>query len=302
MKWDLFISHASEDKGTFVKPLVLELIKRNIKVWYDEFSLSPGSSLKESIEKGIRDSDFGVVVLSKKFFEKKWPKKELNAIFTKELIGDSERLIPIWHEIELEEVFTESPLIADIVALNNKHLHIEEIARELAVKVSRQPFRLQDVKKRISLYLNTNKFDRKRLELEIFYRLDLLANFENESYEVPLYEEDEWELFVEEKNRIREKYKFPAGLYEFGEKIFKNEVREMKKSIKKWLHKKNTDEEIQEFAYNLFSWHDVDMYYVLFGYPNDLRSSEIASLLDDIIFAVGRKSKSIEPRPELILN
>ena len=302
MKWDLFISHASEDKGTFVKPLVLELIKRNINVWYDQFSLSPGSSLKESIEKGIRDSDFGVVILSRKFFEKKWPKKELNAIFTKELIGDSERLIPIWYEIEVNEIFRESPMIADIVALSSRNLSIEEIARELAVKVSKQPFRLKDVKRSVNLYIDTNKFDRRRLEIEIFNRLDLLVNFENESFDIPFYDDNEWELFVEEKNRIREKYKFPSGLYEHGEVISKDKVSDMKRAIKKWLYRKNTDEEIQEFAYKLYSWYDIDMYYVLFGCPNDLRSSEISTLLDDTIFAVGRKTKSFNQRPELYLD
>jgi len=38
-KWDVFISHASEDKDAFVRPLALALCNLGVRVWYDEFSL-----------------------------------------------------------------------------------------------------------------------------------------------------------------------------------------------------------------------------------------------------------------------
>jgi hypothetical protein len=35
-EWDLFISHASEDKVGFVKPLATALTSFGVRVWYDD--------------------------------------------------------------------------------------------------------------------------------------------------------------------------------------------------------------------------------------------------------------------------
>ncbi len=70
MLYDVFISHASEDKDNFVAPLALALRQEHIEVWYDDFSLSLGDSLRESIDKGLAQSRFGIVVFSHSFFNK----------------------------------------------------------------------------------------------------------------------------------------------------------------------------------------------------------------------------------------
>ena len=72
MKYDVFISHASEDKDLIVRPLVTMLEKLSVRVWYDEFSLKLGDSLSASIDKGLLESRFGIVVLSKSFLKKNW--------------------------------------------------------------------------------------------------------------------------------------------------------------------------------------------------------------------------------------
>ena len=56
--YDVFISHASEDKDTFVRPLAVALNALGVTVWYDEFSLRPGDSISRSIDKG-RVSPYG---------------------------------------------------------------------------------------------------------------------------------------------------------------------------------------------------------------------------------------------------
>lgn len=48
------ICHASEDKGTFVRPLANALRDRNVEVWYDEFSLKLGDSIRRSLDKGLK--------------------------------------------------------------------------------------------------------------------------------------------------------------------------------------------------------------------------------------------------------
>jgi hypothetical protein len=69
-KWDAFISHASEDKQEIARPLAELLISYDLKIWYDEFTLNIGDSLSESIDCGLSKSHYGIVILSKKFFEK----------------------------------------------------------------------------------------------------------------------------------------------------------------------------------------------------------------------------------------
>lgn len=62
--FDVFISHASEDKDSIVRSLATELTNQGLKVWYDEFTLRIGDSLRQKIDKGLAKSRVGLVVLS----------------------------------------------------------------------------------------------------------------------------------------------------------------------------------------------------------------------------------------------
>jgi len=68
----VFISHATEDKTDFVRPLA-EALRQHFSVWYDEYELTIGDSLLKKINEGLASSDYGVVILSPSFFQKKWP-------------------------------------------------------------------------------------------------------------------------------------------------------------------------------------------------------------------------------------
>src|SRR3984957_5042114 len=114
-KWDVFISHATEDKQDLVRPLALALQGKGVAVWYDEFSLKLGDSLRASIDYGLANSRFGVVVLSKKFFAKHWPVQELNGLATRE-VRDTKVILPIWHKVNFDEVSHFSPMLADKLA------------------------------------------------------------------------------------------------------------------------------------------------------------------------------------------
>lgn len=119
MKWDVFISHASEDKDAFVRELATALQKQGVKVFYDEFSLKLGDSLRESIDKGLAESRFSIVVLSKHFFEKSWTNRELDGLIARDTSEDGKFLLPIWHGVTLEEVRKYSPPLAGIVSVNS---------------------------------------------------------------------------------------------------------------------------------------------------------------------------------------
>ena len=128
-KYDLFISHASEDKDAFVRALATELSSRGLNVWYDEFTLSLGDSLHRSIDNGLANSRYGVVVLSKNFFNKEWPQKELDGLVARE-DGRKKVILPIWHGISKEEIKKYSPILSDRLAVSSEK-SIEFIGNEI---------------------------------------------------------------------------------------------------------------------------------------------------------------------------
>lgn len=128
--YDFFICHASGDKDSIVRDLALALKSRGKEIWYDEFSLSVGDSLRESVDKGLASSRFGVVILSRTFFGRTWPQQELNGLVSLETTGER-RILPVWHEISKDEVAKHSPMLADRIALNTSLMTTEELADQL---------------------------------------------------------------------------------------------------------------------------------------------------------------------------
>jgi hypothetical protein len=128
--YDVFISHASEDKEEFVRSLAEALQERGISVWYDEFELKIGDSLRRSIDKGLAKSRFGIVVLSSAFFAKNWTQYELDGLVAKEMEG-VKVILPIWHKISKDEVMDYSPSLADKFALNTSQYTIKELAGKI---------------------------------------------------------------------------------------------------------------------------------------------------------------------------
>jgi hypothetical protein len=129
--YDVFISHASEDKSELVRPLAEALRNEGLSVWYDEFELRIGDSLRRKIDAGLARSRFGVVVLSPSFFEKGWTNYELDGLVTRSVSGD-QILLPIWHKVTKAEVVSYSPSLADKVARSTAVSTPEEIAVEIA--------------------------------------------------------------------------------------------------------------------------------------------------------------------------
>lgn len=114
-EWDAFISHAAEDKDSFVRDLAESLIKHGVRVWYDESTLRVGDSLRRSIDKGLAKSRYGIVVLSHAFFAKEWPQKELDGLVVRERQGQGV-ILPVWLNVSVEDVVSYSLPLADRVA------------------------------------------------------------------------------------------------------------------------------------------------------------------------------------------
>ncbi len=127
--WDVFIGHASGDKDDFVRPLAKGLETRGLKVWFDEFTLSVGDSLRRSIDHGLAASRFGVVVISPSFLRKEWPQRELDGLVAREIDG-VKVILPVWHNVTADVVRRYSPTLADRVAVSSAR-GLEHVIAEL---------------------------------------------------------------------------------------------------------------------------------------------------------------------------
>jgi len=128
--YDVFISHASEDKREVARPLAVAFEQRGLKVWYDEFEMKIGDSLRRKIDKGIVNSNFGIIIISRDFINKGWTNYELDGLITRS-VSNEQVILPIWHNVTKREVIDYSPSLADKVARSTTDFTIEEIADEI---------------------------------------------------------------------------------------------------------------------------------------------------------------------------
>ena len=127
--YDVFISHASEDKGSVARPLAAALLKAGARIWLDEFELRLGDSLSGKIDQGLASSRFGVVILSPSFFAKRWPKTELAGLRALEEDG-RKVILPVWHDVDKATVARNSPVLADLLAIPTSE-GIDKVAKAI---------------------------------------------------------------------------------------------------------------------------------------------------------------------------
>lgn len=114
-----FISHDSRDSELIARPLALKLAGRGVPVWFDEFQLKIGDSLRESIERGLKECHKCVLVLTPNFLSNQgWTKVEFNSVFTREILEQKQLVLPVWAGVGRREVYEYCPSLADKVAAN----------------------------------------------------------------------------------------------------------------------------------------------------------------------------------------
>lgn len=138
--YDVFISHASEDKKDFVDPLVQALQDAGIRVWYDTLEMQWGKSLREQIDNGIKRSKYAILVLSKNFFAKQWTKRELDGILAKEGVTGAAPL-PIWYDITYDDVYEFSPTLCGLYSLTTDKNSIDDICQAFRLVLEKEPIR-----------------------------------------------------------------------------------------------------------------------------------------------------------------
>jgi hypothetical protein len=134
MYYDVFISHASEDKAHVARPLAHNLQRLGLRVWLDEFELTLGDSLRRSIDRGLRESRYGVVILSPAFFRKEWPNKEIDGLVSRE-DGREKVILPVWHNVTKDDVVKYSPILADKIAVSTSY-GLDHVATQIFHAVS----------------------------------------------------------------------------------------------------------------------------------------------------------------------
>ena len=130
-EFDVFVSHATEDKESFSDEFSRILQEKfQLKVWYDAVSIKWGDSIRTEIDKGLKKSKFGVVILSRSYIGKYWTNYELEGLFQRQSNG-GKLILPIWHNITKKEVQEFSPTLAGKMAMNTAFMTPEEIAEKL---------------------------------------------------------------------------------------------------------------------------------------------------------------------------
>jgi cold shock CspA family protein len=168
MEYDVFISHASEDKESFVKELATNLREKGISVWYDELNLKLGDSLSESISKGLTNSSYAVVVISPHFITKKWTMLELASLIAQE--DYVHKVLPIWHGVSKQDILAHLPLLADKIAVKSES-GIEAVAQKILEVVS--PTRVADkIYEQGLKYFNERDYDNARKSYIEAVRID----------------------------------------------------------------------------------------------------------------------------------
>jgi len=127
-----FISHAKSDGRDFSIKLTNELARLGCPVWFDEFSLKIGDVLVESIERGLKETEKCIFILSPDFLANEgWCKHEFNTTFMKQMFEKKNVILPIWHGVTKEQVYEYSAALAGIVGLPSA-LGEPQIAQKIA--------------------------------------------------------------------------------------------------------------------------------------------------------------------------
>lgn len=134
--YDCFISYATEDRVSVALPLATHLRDRGLSVWFDQFSLTIGDSIRRKVDEGLSQSLFGIVILSKHFFAKNWTRYELDGLVSREMASGDNVILPIWHRLNSEDVQKYSSALAGKLALDTTEMEIEDIAVEIEKVVS----------------------------------------------------------------------------------------------------------------------------------------------------------------------
>lgn len=295
-KFDFFISHASEDKENFVRPLAEKLTSLGYNIWYDEFTLKLGDSLVQGISNGIKNSAFGILVLSPNFFKKVWTKKELEALIIKEVITDNNLILPIWFNITQKDVYEFSPLLVDKLAISANVNNLDKVISEIERKTEINITSAKMVDDKINYIKSCNKDERNKYFLDMEQRIKNLFFYQQELGNWYCHDDafggKEWDDIIYEKKdlELRGRYKIPYGVWHDSDSLPGPQMNKIIQLCKKWTNGKLTCYDAEELYFLMFDYMDTDLNYILYGFPhNSIKNTEIYKRTAQGIYDVGVK-------------
>ena len=127
-EYDVFISHANADKEELIEELYKSLDKLGIKIFYDKEVLEWGDKWKDKILEGTKKAEFAIIVISENFFDREWTERELVEFLNRQNRNGQKLILPILHNITVEQLKEKYPSIADIQAIDSAKYTCDHIA------------------------------------------------------------------------------------------------------------------------------------------------------------------------------
>ena len=127
-EYDVFISHANKDKENLIEELYQSLKKLGVKIFYDKEELEWGDNWKDRILNGTEKAEFAIIVISENFFDREWTEIELVEFLNRQNRNGQKLILPILHNISVEQLKTKYPTVADIQAIDSSQYSCDEIA------------------------------------------------------------------------------------------------------------------------------------------------------------------------------
>jgi hypothetical protein len=129
MQYHAFLCHASEDKE-IARKIFEYLEAEGYKIWFDEIDLALGDSIRTGIDRGLSKATYGIILLSPAFFAKNWTQYELDGLVARQMEGGQKVILPVWHNITMQELLAYSPPLAALKAIST-----DEHPRMVAYKI-----------------------------------------------------------------------------------------------------------------------------------------------------------------------
>ncbi|MBB5208003.1 hypothetical protein HNQ52_001532 [Chiayiivirga flava] len=285
-----------------MRPLAQSLNEIGLTVWYDEYSLRPGDSLRRSIDKGLAQCSVGVVVLSPSFFIKEWPQRELDALYSSE-IAERARIIPIWHDIDFKGVAAVSPLLADRLAINSS-IGVKKIASKIsALFPDRNKLSANELADLLDQAINFATYSAESHSVGVYHRF-LSINAFKEDFGVVLDEkskgldldEDFPDALSDEleqvKAKLKAKHQIPHGVYLTTDPpVRESELSWWRDFFSGWSSGTLTKQQSRTLAFEL-DLAEMDEFYVLLNVPNYRIAKEHRQLLEKAIVGIGAGYKT----------
>ena len=132
----VYLAHASEDKDR-VRPIAEYLMANGVDVWFDEWEIDLGDSLRQKMEEGLGSMTHFVVVLTETSITKPWVAKEVDVGLVRQVGGES-RFVPLVVDVDPAKL---SPFLKAMLFLKidpADEVHLKQLVDRLH-GVSRKP-------------------------------------------------------------------------------------------------------------------------------------------------------------------